>query len=422
MPTPAIGEHMTLPDENDMDFGSYQEVPYVPHRKGPKNRFVGGFISTLKKFPGFGKRKRLRRRSYENVQAPSPIPESQLEEEEEEAELEDERVATSMPSPAGPPPELEPEPERSVASRVQSPDPAVHMPEPSLPSYPATRVHSGNLSSIGTLAMGPDPIPIQRSAAPSPAALRHAFDMMEEDDDRSLSEDDDNVHMPYVSPPRTSTPVHRHRHPRPPTPAPAPFPQPRPREPSYDPVIPPLIATTGPSQTITSNSRLYDPSGHAHFSHNTTFLSQLSRFKRFIRDIDQLPFSSADQIADEYVPSQTHRSRTREQKRGHMMSSSSWYNSREPIPQAYFYATPGFGAVPALDAIPPPVHKPPAWNPQWDAWAGAHLWDTMPPSGAPGGAPGMVELNPGLAPSVPHGYGSDRQPVFVYPSVVPSRW
>ncbi|KAI6110829.1 hypothetical protein EV401DRAFT_295225 [Pisolithus croceorrhizus] len=422
LPTPAIGEHMALPDENEMDLGSYQGVPYVPHRKAPKNRFVGGFINTLRKFPVFGRRKHLRRRSYENVQAPSPIPESQLE--EEEAELEDERVAMPQPS------EPEPEPERSVASpRVRDSDPVVRMPEPSV-SYPATRVHSGNLSSMGTPVMGP--IPIERSAAPSPAALRQAFSMMDDDDDDdSLSEDDDDddIGMPYVPPPRTSTPVHRHRQPRPPTPAPLP-----PAEPSYAPVIPPLINTAGPSQTMSSSSRIYDPSSRAHSPHNTTFLSQLARFRRFVHEIDQLPFSSSDQIADEYVPSQSHRSKIREQKRGHM-ASSSWYDSRDRIPQTYIYAAPvpGFGAVPALDAIPPPVHKPVLWNQQWEEWAPGRMWDMMPPpppSGALGGTPGMVDLNTGPGPSVPNGYAPDRQPVFVYPSpghfagpaATPSRW
>ncbi|KAI6044400.1 hypothetical protein EDC04DRAFT_2642364 [Pisolithus marmoratus] len=451
IPTPAIGEHMTLPDENDMDF---HQVPYVPHRMGPKKRFVGGFINTLKRFPVFGKRKNLRRRSYENVQAPTPILESQL---EEESELEDERGVMPQPSEPGL------EPGRVVASSlVQSPDPVAQMPGPSasysatqvysgnlssigtpamgqipIPiersaapsvSYPATQVHSGNISSIGTPAMGPNPIPIQRSAAPSPADLQQAFSMMDDDDNRSLSEEDGDVGMPYISPPRTSTPVHRHRHPRPSTPAPFPY-----VAPPYDPVIPPPIGTMGPSQMISSSSRLYDPSGRAHSPHNTTFLSQLARFKRFVHGVDQLPFSSGDQIADEYVPSQTHRSKTREQKREHMISPS-WYNSREPTPQAFIYTNPvlGFGAVPALDVIPPPVHKPVPWGQPWDPLAPGRLWDTMPPPplGAPGGAPGMVEVNSGLGPSVPYGYAPDRQPVFVYPSAgrfvapaaTPSRW
>lgn len=417
MPTPAIGEHMTLPDEEEMDLGSYHEMPNMTRPKGPKNRFVGGFINTLMKLPMFGRRKHLRRRSYENIQAPSPIPESQF---EEEAELEDEPVA--MPEPS------ELERERSATSpRVQAPDPVAQMPEPSV-SYPATRVHSGNLSSMGTPIMGP--IPIERSAAPSPAALRQAFSMMDDDDNQSSSEDDDDdgIGMPYVSPPRTSTPVHRHRQPRPSTPAPFPH-----AEPSYAPVIPPLINTAGPSQTISSSSRLYDPSSRAYSPHNTTFLSQLARFKRFVHEFDQLPFSSADQIADEYVPSRSHRSKMRQQKREHM-ASSSWYDSRDRTPQAYIYATPvpGFGAVTALDAIPPPIHKPVLWNQQWDAGAPGRMWDTMPPppSGALGGTPGMVDLNAGPGPSVPHGYVPDRQPVFVYPSyghfagpaVAPDRW
>ncbi|KAL4078870.1 hypothetical protein V8B97DRAFT_1865001 [Scleroderma yunnanense] len=472
--TPAIGEHMAIPSEYEEEEDNPDAMPYVPYRKppSPKKRFVGGFFKTLKAFPRFGRWRPNRRPPHGIIQAPSSIPEIHLEEEPDSAD-EDE---PPMPQPRpGFRPQSEPDLESDsrpgsmpvpsvVSPRMPQPDRVdrARMPEPTVP-YPVTQLYSSNVPSVATPIMPSGVIPIERSPpdrrhAPTPAALRHALSMddeMDDDDRRSL--EDEGSYMSYVPPPRTSTPVHHHHlPPRSSTPVHVPrpsHPQP-PSEASFGPVIPPVIHVTSPTQSSSHTHspprthahaqhiqayvqpQFYDPSSRIHPPQNSTFLSHITRFKRFIQELDQLPFSSNAQISDEYIPSETNRSRLREQLRGTTIPPS-WYDMYDHGHHHHHHGhgigpraaigtgIPGYGAVPMLDSMPPPLHQP-TWGEGWDWWAAqsaARLRDVGPthppplPPGVPGGAPGMAELHPGLGLTFPHGYApTGGQPVFVYPS------
>ncbi|KAI9457166.1 hypothetical protein HD554DRAFT_2177796 [Boletus coccyginus] len=80
--------------------------------------------------------------------------------------------------------------------------------------------------------------------------------------------------------------------------------------------------------------------------------STLRRFRRFVAELDDLPWSSDTQIADEYIPDQNPRSRMRTSVR--QGAEPSWYNER-----------------------PEMVQRPEYWS-EWDMWAkqsAAALWD-----------------------------------------------
>lgn len=496
--TPAIGEHMAVPSEfEEEDEAMSMSMPYVPHRQPPpRNRFVGGFIKTLKMLPRFGRWRPNRQLPPGAWKVPSSIPEIHLEEEPDSAY--ENEPPESQPTPGirpefdlqpMPEPEREPTPVPSVLSpRIPGSDRAdrARMPEPAVP-YPVTQVYSGNISSVGTPTIPSGAIPIERSPpdrrhAPTPAVLRHALSMDDDiDDQRSL--EDDRSHMSFVMPPRTSTPVdHHHRHryrhpsPRPLTPVhtsrPS-HPQP-PSEASFGPVIPPHIHVTSPTHSSPSHthspphthththahahphahadpySQFYGPSSRMQTPQNSTFQSHITRFKRFVQELDQLPFSSDAQIAEEYIPSQTKRSRVREEMRGTTIPPS-WYDMYD---QDHHYhhrrrhhshglganvgissVIPGYGAVPTLDSMPPPLHKP-TWGESWDQWAAQRVGNIDGPThqapllpGGPGGAPGVAEMNTRLGLPFPHGYApAGGQPAFVYPSmaghplVVPGMW
>ena len=483
--TPAIGEHMAVPSEFEEE-DDPEAMSYIPHRQPPRNRFVGGFIKTLKMLPRLGRWKPTKRPPPGAWNVPSTIPEIHLVTEPDSADQYDEPpVSYSSPSVqpdfdprSMPEPAIMPVP--SVASpRTTASDRAdrMRMPEPAVP-YPVTQVYSGNMSPVAGTPMSLfGAIPIERSPpgqAPTPAALRHALSMDDDDDiDDRRSFDDGRSQMSFAPPPRTSTPVQHHLHlhhpPRssPPIHSPRPTHLQPPSEASFTPVIPPQIHVTSPTHSSPSHThspprmhshspshqhqhtlahyphthalippQYYDPPSRTETPQNSTFLSHITRFKRFVQDLDNLPFSSDTQIADEYIPSQTQRSKDREQRRGTTIPPS-WYgmydhdhdHHRHHHRHHHSYdlgaRVGGYSAVPALDSMPPPLHRP-TWGESWDAWAAqsaARLRDMPGPThqpplvtpGIPSGVPGMAEMNTGFGPSFPHGY-VPQQPVFMYPS------
>lgn len=148
-------------------------------------------------------------------------------------------------------------------------------------------------------------------------------------------------------------------------------------EPVYpDPVLPPLN-TQLPSALVRPADELKFPTAHKAVAFDEpsspqgSLASTIARFRRYL---DDLPWVSDTQIADEYVPDQNPRSRMR--KRVRQGAEPSWYNPR------------------------PEVVERPAYLSEWDMWAmqsTAMLWDGMG-GRAPGGA------------MYPHGYAG-----FVYP-------
>ncbi|KAF8549862.1 hypothetical protein OG21DRAFT_535536 [Imleria badia] len=128
--------------------------------------------------------------------------------------------------------------------------------------------------------------------------------------------------------------------------------------------------------------------------------STIARFKRFVADIDGLPWVSDSQIADKYVPEMNPRSRMRARVR--QGAEPSWYNPRPEV-----------------------VERPAYWS-EWDMWAkqsAAALLDVSgagrvgwPGVGAGGGGHGPGPAQWGTV--YPHGY-VPAQSGFVYPSGYP---
>ncbi|KAH0836382.1 hypothetical protein J3R83DRAFT_7960 [Lanmaoa asiatica] len=130
--------------------------------------------------------------------------------------------------------------------------------------------------------------------------------------------------------------------------------------------------------------------------------STMARFRRFVSELDDLPWVADDQIADEYVPDRNPRSRLRSRVR--QGAEPSWYNERREV-----------------------VEKPAYWS-EWDMWAKQSmggLWDGVGGEGRAvgwGGAgvgAGAGASGPGQwGMMYPHGY-VPAQPGFVYPSGYP---
>lgn len=123
-------------------------------------------------------------------------------------------------------------------------------------------------------------------------------------------------------------------------------------------------------------------------------LSTVSRLRRFITELDDLPWVSDTQIADKYVPGRTPRSQMR--RRVRQGADPSWYNSRPEV-----------------------VERPEYWS-EWDMWAKqstAALWDGVGREGRVVGWGGTG--GPGHGGVIyPHGY-VPAQPGLVYPSGYP---
>lgn len=157
------------------------------------------------------------------------------------------------------------------------------------------------------------------------------------------------------------------------------------------PLLPALVPfPDGPKFPIGTGARALDSPSPSKGS-----LSTMARVRRFITELDDLPWVSDTQIAHEYVPEQTPRSQMR--RRVRQGAEPSWYNAR-----------------------PEPVEQPEHWS-EWDMWAKqstALLWDDVGVDqrravgwGGAGG-PGQWGV------TYPHGY-VPAQPGLVYPSGYP---
>jgi hypothetical protein len=123
--------------------------------------------------------------------------------------------------------------------------------------------------------------------------------------------------------------------------------------------------------------------------------STMARFRRFVTELDDLPWVSDAQIADEYVPDRNPRSRLRTRVR--QGAEPSWYNPRPEV-----------------------VVRPEYWS-EWDKWAhqsAGVLWggDGRAVGWGGVGAGGLGQGQLGVA--YPHRY-VPAQPEFVYPSGYP---
>lgn len=123
--------------------------------------------------------------------------------------------------------------------------------------------------------------------------------------------------------------------------------------------------------------------------------STMARFRRFVAELDDLPWVSDAQIADEYVPDMNPRSRLRTRMR--QGAEPSWYNPR------------------------PEVVERPEFLSEWDKWANQStglLWagDGCAVRWGGVGAGGLGQGQLGVV--HPHGY-VPVQPGFVYPSGFP---
>ena len=127
--------------------------------------------------------------------------------------------------------------------------------------------------------------------------------------------------------------------------------------------------------------------------------STMARVRRFVADLDGLPWVSDHQIADEYVPGMNPRSRLRTRVR--QGAEPSWYNPRPEV-----------------------VERPEYWS-EWDKWAamqstGGLQWGAGGWAGVGAGAGGMRRGQVGMV--YPQGYVPVQPragPGFVYPSGYP---
>ncbi|KAF9219975.1 hypothetical protein BS17DRAFT_365225 [Gyrodon lividus] len=362
-PSPApteheIAEHM-VPDDL---YGQYQDVdPYRPHPKGSGARLMKGFLQGLKKIPGFHTQRLTRIGSYETVQAPepglsvqslslrygNPTPPA----------TEPQRVSTPYTSPYVRPVSASGTP-AVVPPSLRAPSPAqpLAMPPPIIVSPPLT----APLQLPGS-ATTP-------SVAASPAMGGHqslhprADQLTQEDGSQTLHD-----------PVRHTAPVHPVLYPQSVL---IQMPQEQ-QEPSYGPRVEFLSPMDSPSKS--------------------SLASTVARFRRFVAGLDQLPWVSEDQIADEYIPSQTHRSRQREKIRNR--SEPSWYNSHPEI-----------------------IQQPMYWQSEWDLFAKQSAATLLNGNGRYTADPGWSGSGHGHGEhgrvNYPHGY-VPAQPVFVYPSGFP---
>ncbi|KIK80638.1 hypothetical protein PAXRUDRAFT_833404 [Paxillus rubicundulus Ve08.2h10] len=373
LPTPVIGyaqaspapteheiaEHM-VPDDDP--YGQYQDVePYQPHPQGSGARLMKSFLKHLKRIPGLDSQRLARMGSHSAVQMPEPR-------------------FSFQSSPLGygdpPPPAMEPQ-------RVSTPYTSPYVPPATVSGTPAVTPASLHVPSPRRSSGMPPPITVSPSLtppAPLPGSVTtpsfvaspvvggpqslHPDQPVQEDDIQTLN---DPAH--YAAPVYPELP---------PQPIFVQIPPPEQQEPSYG-------ARVEFPSPIDSPSR-------------GSLSSTVARFRRFVAGLDQLPWVSEDQIADQYLPSQTSRSKLRAQLRNH--SDPSWYN--DP---------------------PEPIRKPMYWQTEWDLFA-KRSTAMMLNGNALRWGPG----DPGLSVSghehghggvrYPHGY-APTQPVFVYPSGFP---
>ncbi|KAF8838433.1 hypothetical protein BDN67DRAFT_1070736 [Paxillus ammoniavirescens] len=376
LPTPVIGraqaspapteheiaEHM-VPDGDP--YGEYQDVdPYQPrpHAKSSGARLMKSFLKHLKRIPGLDSQRLGRMGSHGTVQMPEPrfsVQSSPLVYgDPTPAVMEPQHASTPYTSPYVRPASVSGTPAVIPASlHVPSPGRSPGMPPP---------------ITVSPSFTPPPPLPgsvTTPSLAPSPGLGRpqnlHPGPPMQEDGIQTLH---DTAH--YVAP------VYQAQHPQPI------FVQMPPQEQQE----PPYGAHVEFPSPIDSPSR-------------SSLSSTVARFRRFVAGLDQLPWVSEDQIADQYLPSQTSRSKLRAQLRNH--SDPSWYN--DP---------------------PEPIRQPMYWQTEWDLFAKRSTAMMLN-----GNALGWGQGDPGLSVSghghrghgevrYPHGY-APTQPVFVYPSGFP---
>ena len=175
-------------------------------------------------------------------------------------------------------------------------------------------------------------------------------------------------------------------------------------EPIYPAAAAPVIASPIPisvSQNLkfplNGGGGMLQSPGVDHTSSKGSLASTMARVRRFVSDLDGLPWVSDAQIADEYVPDMNPRSRLRTLVR--QGAEPSWYNPR------------------------PEVEERPAHLSEWDMWAKqstAALQDVggtgrvgWPAAGVGGG------MGQGWGAVYPHGYVPAQQPGYAYPSGYP---
>ena len=363
-PAPTVGEHMTVDDL------AYELVD--PYQRPQRPGFIKSFWKGLKKLSGYqaGPSFPIPRPSSD-VSQTIEVPAPRLSDPSEETQYvnptssgtvtEGQRSARSYTSPYVRPASVGGTPAVIPGSLRASPAPVPSMEIPP----PITVVSPSPPAS-------PLPHSIRSVRIPSPRPPSRTLSVRAQDPVGSTEEGSHTLHEPNPTlPPLMSAPI----------------PVTRSDEDKEDKVPQP---PSGPSMAMPSPA--VDRS-----SSKGSLASTMARFKRFVADIDGLPWVSDTQIASEYVPEMNPRSRLRARVR--QGAEPSWYNPR-----------------------PDRVEKPEYWS-EWDMWAkqsAAALLDVSgagqvgwPGVGAGGGAgPGQWGM------AYPHGY-VPAQPGFVYPSGYP---
>ncbi|KAF8142139.1 hypothetical protein EV363DRAFT_1309921 [Boletus edulis] len=389
-PAPTVGERMNLDElafvqDDFVDLDPYQR-PHQPHRPG----LVKSFWKGLKKLSGFRPAPSFpipRPNSYGSQIIGMPVPQLSARSEYVDPTppesgtgtgTEEQRGPTRYTSPYVRPPSVIPGSLRASPALVYSPVPVrsldtappITIVSPSIPPSP----RPNSVRSIRSA----------RLATPGPAP--RALSVNASEPGGSTEEGSQTLHEPVFPnpalPPGGAIPVVR-----------------------SDEDKSPIAPVDSGGGGILFQPPLVDPS----FS-NGSLASTMARMRRFVADVDSLPWISGEQIADEYVPEMNWRSQMRKKVR--QGAEPSWYNPRPNVPE-----------------------RPAYWS-EWDMWAKqstAALWGGTVGVGGGGGEVGPAgwagvgahgTLGPGPEPApwggavYPHGYVT-AQPGFVYPSGYP---
>ncbi|KAN0088944.1 hypothetical protein V8E55_006001 [Tylopilus felleus] len=355
-PVPTVGEHMTVDEIVDM-------VEPYPRPRPQRPGLIKSFWKGLKKLSGFefGPSFPIPRRSWyedQTVQMPmpgmrAPSEATQYVDPTSSGTETEQRNTTPYGSPYARPATVGGTPAAIPSSLRASPiPPPITVISPSNPSSPrATSTRSA------------------RAASPRPWPVGRKLSVYAQEPGGTTEEGSHTLHEPIY--PAAAAPV------------------------IASPI--PISVSQNLKFPLNGGGGMLQSPGVDHTSSKGSLASTMARVRRFVSDLDGLPWVSDAQIADEYVPDMNPRSRLRTLVR--QGAEPSWYNPR------------------------PEVEERPAHLSEWDMWAKqstAALQDVggtglvgWPAAGVGGG------MGQGWGAVYPHGYVPAQQPGYAYPSGYP---